>query len=203
MKYILETILVGPLEVNCYIFGCKKTYEAAIIDPGDEDRKIKKRIKELGLVPKYVINTHGHPDHTGANGKFGLPILIHKLDAPFLGKMSEEISLMVGMLSGSPAASNVLEDADKIDVGELSLEVIHTPGHSRGSISLKYEDIVFTGDTLFNQGVGRTDLPMGSWDDLINSLRKRLLVLPDETKIYPGHGPASTIGYEKLHNPFV
>lgn len=203
MDYILETIIVGPMEVNCYILGCKGTREATIIDPGVDYDKIKKRLEEIGVTAKYILNTHGHADHIGANGKFGLPVFIHRLDATFLRNPIKNLSTMFGFVVASPKADRLLEDKSKIEVGSLNLEIIHTPGHTPGSISIKCDDIVFTGDTLFCEGIGRTDLPYASEKDLFNSIREKLLVLPDMTKVYPGHGPASTIGHEKEYNPFL
>ncbi len=203
MKYILETITVGPVEVNCYILGCSRTLEAVIIDPGDEDGRIKGRLSGNNLSAKYIINTHGHADHIGANGKFDLPVMIHKSDAPFLSNPVKNLSAMLGMPISSPPASRVLEDGEKLYVGDLLLEVIHTPGHTPGSVSIRCEDMVFTGDALFNEGMGRTDFPYSSEEDLLESIREKLLVLPDSTKVYPGHGAATTIGYEKDHNPFL
>ncbi len=203
MKYILETLPVGPVAANCYLFGCANTKEAAIIDPGAEDGLIKERISALGLKPVYVINTHGHGDHIGANSKMGLPILIHAADAQCLTNPLKNMSGMLGVPISSPPASRLLEDGDKINVGNLILEVIHTPGHTPGSICLRCDEIVFTGDTLFAEGVGRTDLPGGMQYRLIKSIKERLFILPDETKVYPGHGPATTIGHEKGHNPLI
>lgn len=203
MDYILETIPVGLMEVNCYIFEDKRTCEAVIIDPGAEYDKIKKRLAEIKVSPKYIINTHGHADHIGANGEFGLPVLIHKLDAPFLKDPMKNLSNTFGLDVFSPKADRLLEDKDVINIGDLALEVIHTPGHTPGSISIKCNDLVFTGDILFCEGIGRTDFPYASEKDLFKSLRERLLVLPDSTRIYPGHGPASTIGHERKHNPFL
>lgn len=203
MKYILETIVVGPMEVNCYILGCANTLEAVIIDPGAEDDRIKESISKDSLSAKYIINTHGHADHIGANGKFGLPVMIHRSDVPFLSSPAKNLSAILGMAILSPSPTRVLEDGDKLYVGDLLLEIIHTPGHTPGSISVKCEDLVFTGDALFNEGIGRTDFPYGSGDDLLKSIREKLLVLPDSTKIYPGHGADTTIGHEKNHNPFL
>ncbi len=199
----METITVGPMEVNCYILGCAKTLEAVIIDPGAEDDRIKGRLNRDKLSARYIINTHGHADHIGANGKFGLPVMIHRSDIPFLNSPAKNLSAMLGMTISSPPADRALEDGDKLYVGDLILEVIHTPGHTPGSISVKCGDIVFTGDALFNEGIGRTDFPYGSEEDLLKSIRKKLLILPDSTKVYPGHGAATTIGYEKTHNPFL
>lgn len=203
MDYILETIHVGLIEVNCYILGDKRTREAVIIDPGADYDRIKERLERIKVLPKYVLDTHGHADHIGANGQFKLPILIHKLDALFLSDPEKNLSTMFGLDVVSPNAERLLEDKDVINIGDLALEVIHTPGHTPGSISIKCNDLVFTGDTLFCEGVGRTDLPCASEKDLSKSLRERLLVLPDSTRIYPGHGPASTIGHEREHNPFL
>jgi len=203
MKYILETVTVGPLEVNCYILGCAKTLEAVIIDPGAEGGKIKERLRKTGLSAKYIINTHGHADHIGANGEFELPVMIHKSDVSFLSNPAKNLSMMMGTAIFSPAANKVLGDGDKVYVGNLLLEVIHTPGHTPGSISIKCEDMVFTGDALFNEAVGRTDFPYGSQEDLLRSIREKLLVLPDSIKVYSGHGAATTIGYEREHNPFL
>lgn len=203
MDYILETICVGPLEVNCYILGCKRTSEAVIIDPGDDFEKIKKRLEEIGLKPKFILNTHGHADHIGANGRFGLPVMIHRADVTFLKNPVKNLSAQFGLTVSSPKSDRLLEDKEKINVGDLVLEVIHTPGHTPGSISFKCDDMVFTGDTLFCEGVGRTDFSYSSEKDLFKSIHEKLLILPDSTKVYPGHGPASTIGHEKANNPFL
>ncbi|MFA5339598.1 MAG: MBL fold metallo-hydrolase [Candidatus Omnitrophota bacterium] len=202
MKYILKVLPVGPIAANCYIFGCAETKEAVIIDPGADDKDIKQQVAELGLSPKCVINTHGHADHIGANSKMGLPVFIHASDAQCLTNPMKNVSGMIGIPVCSPPASRLLEDGDTIEVGNLVLEVLHTPGHSQGSICLWCEDAVFTGDTLFAEGVGRTDLPGGSEAALMRSIKEKLFTLPDATKVYPGHGPATTIGYEKGHNPF-
>lgn len=203
MDYILEIIPVGLMEVNCYILGDKRTREAVIIDPGADYDRIKERLERIKVLPKYVLDTHGHADHIGANGQFKLPILIHRLDALFLSDPKKNLSTMFGLDVVSPNAERTLEDKDVINIGDLALEVIHTPGHTPGSISIKCNDLVFTGDTLFCEGVGRTDFPYASEKDLSKSLRERLLVLPDSTRIYPGHGPASTIGHERERNPFL
>lgn len=203
MDYILETILVGLTQVNCYILADKRTREAVIIDPGADYDRIKERLERIKVLPKYVLDTHGHADHIGANGQFKLPILIHRLDALFLSDPEKNLSTMFGLDVVSPNAERLLEDKDVINIGDLALEVIHTPGHTPGSISIRAKNLVFTGDTLFCEGVGRTDFPYASEKDLFKSLRERLLVLPDSTRIYPGHGPDSTIGHERERNPFL
>ncbi len=196
-------LAVGPMGSNCYIVGCGSSLEAVIIDPGAEGNRIKSLLEKHSLKGKYIINTHGHGDHIGANNALGLPVLIHKLDAGFLTDPVKNLSASFFLNISSPRAARLLEDADVIEFGRLSLSVIHTPGHTPGSISLKMENAVFTGDTLFCGGVGRTDLPGGDEDKLLKSIDERLLVLDDDTIVYPGHGPDTTIGEEKRNNPFL
>ncbi len=186
---------VGMLLTNCYVVGQVETREAMVIDPGTdretEAKKILKEIESNGFKIKYIVNTHGHPDHTGGNKIFreatDAPILIHEYDAP--------------MLKG-PFADRMLHDGDSVQVEGIVLRVLHTPGHSPGSITLIGNDVVFTGDTLFTGSIGRYDLPGGSLKEIKNSLKK-LMTLPDHMKVYPGHGPTSTIGEERKTNPFL
>ncbi|MFH1045412.1 MAG: MBL fold metallo-hydrolase [Candidatus Omnitrophota bacterium] len=200
---ILEKIVVGPMQVNCYIVGCARTQEALVIDPGDEPEKIKRALKKHALKAIQVLNTHGHIDHIGQDTAFGVGIAIHRLDADFLNNPQLNLSTLVG-INFTPLKPAVLfEDGQKVAVGDITLEVVHTPGHTPGSICLYMEGICFTGDTLFAQGVGRTDFSYSSEKALLLSIRKRLMTLPDETVIYPGHGSASTIGIEKKSNPFL
>jgi len=201
---ILKTIVVGPNQTNCYILGSKAANEAVIIDPGADADLIKNALSETGLTAKYIINTHGHADHIGSNKDFKVPVLIHKADSAFLKSPYKNLSVFFGHWITSPAAKHFLEDGEKINVGDLVLEIMHTPGHTPGGISIKIETpqwgvstIIFTGDTLFKDGVGRTDFPGSSEKDLLNSIRSKLMVLDDSFVIYPGHGPASTIGKER------
>ncbi len=200
---LIEKIIVGSMEVNCYLVGKEPSKEIAIIDPGDDFSRIKKAIDRLKLIPKFIINTHGHMDHIGADDKFNLPIYIHRLDKDCLFNPEKNLSAMFGLSYSVKSQAKPLEDGDIINLGDLNLEVMHTPGHTIGSICLKVNNIVFTGDTLFLGGVGRTDFPGSSEENLFSSIKKRLLVLDDETIIYPGHGPESTIGKEKERNPFL
>lgn len=199
----IKKIVVGALETNCYIAADPESKKAAIIDPGSDGSGIRREIERHGLNVNCIINTHGHGDHISSNGKFKAPIYIHRLDVDFLRSSKLNMSASFGFSIKSPSASRILEDGDIIEIGASRLKVIHTPGHTPGSISLLGSGFVFTGDTLFMGGVGRTDFPYGSEENLAASIRKKLLVLDDKTIIYPGHGPSSTIGAEKLRNGFV
>jgi len=202
-KRMIKRIVVGALETNCYIFADLGTKEAAIIDPGSDGNGIRREIEKYGLNIKCIINTHGHGDHISSNRKFKAPIYIHRMDADFLRNAKLNMSASFGFSIKSPEASRVLEDGDVIEIGGLNLKVMHTPGHTPGSISLLGDGIVFTGDTLFMGGVGRTDFPYGSEEKLIGSIKEKLLALDDKTIVYPGHGPSSTIGKEKRTNGFI
>lgn len=190
------------MAANCYIVADPSLGDACLIDPGGEPGRIKDFLKKKGYSVKFIINTHGHGDHILGNGYFGAPVYIHKLDADFLTDPDKNLSGIFGFLFKSPKASKLLEDGDKILLGGLELEVMHTPGHTPGGISIKLDGVVFTGDTLFAGGIGRTDLAGGDEDILLSSIRKKLFALDDKVTVYPGHGPESTIGEEKKSNPF-
>ena len=202
-KLILKVVTVGQMEANCYILGSKGRNQAIIIDPGDDYPRIANSLQESGLEAKLIINTHGHIDHIGANDKFGLPIWIHRLDADYLVNPGKNLSGLLGYSYTSPPATKLLKGGDKIKLDEISLEVIHTPGHTPGGISLKADNFIFTGDTLFCGGIGRTDFPGASEDVLVKSIKEKILALPDGVIIYPGHGPSSNIGKERRENPFL
>lgn len=205
MNYKL--VVVGPLDTNCYLVYCDETLDCAVIDPGAEAERIFPLVVELELKPVIILNTHGHIDHIGANkdvkDKFNVPLCIHSLDSPLLEKIQEfELSFFLGAKE-SPPADRLLEDKDTIRFGKSSLRVVHTPGHTPGSVSFLGEGILFSGDTLFFGGVGRTDLPGGSTKDLEKSIKEKILTLPPETIVLPGHGPMTTVGEEKESNPFL
>jgi len=205
MKY--ELVVVGALETNCYLVYDEETRECAVIDPGADPEKIISTIADLELKPVIVINTHGHVDHIGANSnivqKYTVPLAMHAADTGML-QVSDyiELSLLLGARN-SPAPDRLLAEGDEVAVGRTSLRVIHTPGHTPGSIGLVHGGFLFSGDTLFCGGVGRTDLPGGSWKDLERSIRERILTLPEETVVLPGHGPHTTVEQERSSNPFL
>lgn len=203
---ILRRLIVGPLAANCYILAASKGSEAVVIDPGAEAERILRVIQDNDLKLKCIINTHGHYDHFGACDQVakatGAKILIHADDAELLGKPVENLSLIYGAYSSSASWNELLEDGQIVTVEELKLKILHTPGHTEGSISILVNGLLFTGDLLFKGSVGRTDFPNSSWSKLVESLKK-IISLPDSTKIYPGHGPETTLAQEKELNPFL
>ena len=207
MKYM--AVVVGALETNCYLAYCPETREAAIVDPGADHGRIFAAVAELELRPTMILNTHGHVDHIGANremkNKYRVPLRIHKADAPMLTHVASiELSLLLGA-EESPPADSYLKEGEPIAIGRHRLTVIHTPGHSPGSISLLADSgsFLLSGDTLFFGGIGRTDLPGGSYKEIEHSITTKLLTLPDDLLVLPGHGPHTTIGQEKESNPFL
>lgn len=205
---ILKGLEISAMAVNCYIVGCEETKEVAVIDPGGNPQAILRLLNEDGLKAVYIINTHGHIDHIGGNRGVkeatGAKILIHEADAKMLVNAVSNFSFLMGSKVTSPPADQLLKDGDVIKIGNtVELQVIHTPGHSAGGICLKTGDIIFVGDTLFQMSIGRTDFPGGSYQQLITNIKEKLLIYPDETVCYPGHGPATTIGFERENNPFL
>jgi len=203
---ILKRLVVGPFASNCCIVGSESNQEGMIIDPGDEAEAILKNVKDLGLDIKSIVLTHGHIDHIGAVKEVkeatGAEVAIHADDAQAL--QDNSVSAMFGLSYPTPLpADRLLNDGDSIDIGDLHFLVVHTPGHSPGGICLVGEGMVFSGDTLFNYGIGRYDLPGGSYNQLMNRIHTKLTVLPDNTIVYPGHGPDTTIGAERRGNPFL
>jgi hydroxyacylglutathione hydrolase len=207
----LEQIKVGFMDVFCYMVACPVTKEALLIDPGGHEEQLVDRLSQKGLELRYIVNTHGHPDHTCGNAKVkeltGAKIVMHEKDNElFTSPAGQERARQMGF-SPSPPADITVKDGDRIVVGEVSLEVIHTPGHSPGGICLLGDGNLFSGDTLFVGAVGRTDLPHSSMDQFMNSIEHRLLTLPDDTVVWPGHDygfrPSSTIGEEKQSNPWL
>ncbi|MDD5561177.1 MAG: MBL fold metallo-hydrolase [Candidatus Omnitrophica bacterium] len=204
---ILETVNVGAMQVNCYILACAEGRKAVIIDPGDQVHKIKAVLARHKLSPAMVINTHGHYDHIGGDDEFGVCVHVHKQDLTMLENAARNLSASFALPYKVKSEIKVLGDKETIVVDCLELEILHLPGHTAGGIGILMKKpqtgIVFTGDTLFFQGVGRCDLPGGSEYLLNKSIKERLFTLPDDTKVYPGHGPETTIGIEKANNPFI
>lgn len=201
---ILEGVSVGPVETNCYILASAPQSNAIIIDPGADENKIRKVLGKHRLKPAFIINTHGHFDHIGCDDKFGVPILIHRDDLKLLKDPKLNFSSFFAVSYRVENEIKILGDNETIELDGIILQVIHTPGHTPGSISLLMKGpekkILFSGDTLFCQGVGRTDLPGADESALIKSIKERLFVLDQDTVIYPGHGPASTIKEEKSNS---
>lgn len=203
----ISVIPVGPIKANCYLVYDVKTRETLVIDPGAEGARIQKEIEELELKVKHLVNTHGHSDHIGANQFLqeatGAPLYIHEADSSMLTDAQKNLSAYLGEEINGPAADRYLQDGDILEVGDLRFQVRHTPGHTPGGICLVGQGVCFSGDTLFADAVGRTDLPGGSWEGLLNSIKTKLLILADEIVVYPGHGPLTSIGHEKSANPYL
>ena len=201
---------VGHLSTNCYVVNCRETKEAVIIDPGFDDpreaEEIFSFITKGDLKLKFIVNTHGHPDHSCGNAlvkkRFQMPICVHESDAYMFGESGWNTARYFGYDCISPAADVILHGGDYVKFGEVTLRVVHSPGHSYGSVVLLGETEVFVGDVLFAGSIGRTDFPGSSEREMTLSL-KRLMRLPDYFVVYPGHGPTTTVGEEKRVNPFL
>jgi len=207
----IEQIKVGYMDVFCYIVACPVKKEALVIDPAGNEEEIVERIDKNGFILKYIVNTHGHGDHTCGNAKVkeltGAEIIMHEEDDKiFNSPEGREMTRQLGF-NISPNADIFVKDGDDITVGDVTLKVLHTPGHSPGGTCLLGEGNLFTGDTLFVGAIGRTDLPGASLSQLMNSINRKLLTLPIETVVWPGHDygdkPSSTVGIEKWSNPFL
>jgi glyoxylase-like metal-dependent hydrolase (beta-lactamase superfamily II) len=203
---ILKHLVVGALQVNCYILASEKGSDCVVIDPGGEMEKIKKALEEDELEVKYILLTHGHVDHVGAvwhlDKECGGEILMHKGDLLLLEGVEMQ-ALMYGLPpTGEPRVDRHIEEGENIEVDGICFNVIHTPGHSPGGVAYRFNNHLFVGDTLFAGSIGRTDLPGGSFEELLASVREKLFPLGDDVKVYPGHGPMTTIGEERLYNPF-
>ncbi|MCL1975451.1 MAG: MBL fold metallo-hydrolase [Firmicutes bacterium] len=200
----LQPVLHGI--TNCYILIERVNNKAVLIDPGGDAEKLIKVLTELNAQPELIINTHGHWDHIGANKplqqKYGLEIAIHEADASLLKDIGKNAAGFFRGDGDGGHATRLLREGDIIELGALEIAVLHTPGHTPGGICLKLDKLLFSGDTLFNLSIGRTDLPGGDYEALVNSL-KRLTQLEDNLLLLPGHSKSSTLGYEKVHNPYL
>ncbi len=203
---IIYAFQLGPMQANCYLLECEETLSAIVIDPGDEADVILDMIKDRELKLEFIINTHGHIDHISANNdlkkKTSAKLSIHRLDADIIVDPQKNLSSFIGKSISSLPPDRILEDGDIIESGTIKLKVIHTPGHSPGSICLLADDAIFTGDLLFAGSIGRYDFPGSSYNQIMESLKK-IMELGDNLVVYPGHGFNTTIGEEKESNPFL
>lgn len=207
-KLKVDMYMVGPVQTNCYVAVHQDTKEALIVDPGDCAKQLAERIRNSGYTPVAVLLTHGHFDHAGAAEElakeFGISIYAHEAEKETLESVKLNASWMMGR-SETYHADIYLKDEQEIDLAGFHIRVFHTPGHTVGGCCfyLPYEDVVFTGDTLFCQSVGRTDFEKGSMSDLVRSIKGKLMPLPDQTIVYPGHNEGTTIEQERMYNPYV
>lgn len=203
---ILRALVVGPIQSNCYILGCERTREAVVIDPGGDADRILITLAKDKLRCSYIINTHGHFDHSADNKRLkevtGAQLLIHRADAPMILHQSASGGMWGTHIDNSPPPDRYLVEGDIIIIGDISLKVLHTPGHSPGGISLVTDKIVFVGDTLFAGSIGRTDFSGGDYEGLLRNVREKIFTLGDDVIVYPGHGPKTTVGRERKTNPF-
>jgi glyoxylase-like metal-dependent hydrolase (beta-lactamase superfamily II) len=205
---LLRSITVGITQTNCYLVGCEASREGVVIDPGGNPKRILQAVEELGLTVRYVLNTHCHFDHMAANAEVvtatGAILALHPAELPILQDRGGASWFGV-LVKESPLPEVELEGGQVLEVGALRFQVLETPGHSPGGVTfyLEEEGVAFDGDVLFAMGVGRTDLPGGDWDTLMRSIREVLFSLPDDTVLYPGHGPQTTVGRERRMNPWL
>ena len=206
MDFSVKSFEVGPVAANCYILKDNDSNEGMVIDPGGNPEKILSAIKDMGVEVKLIALTHGHFDHIGGLDKvknaLNVPVAIHEADGEMLTDAKKNLSAFVGAPGEMEAADVLLKDGDNISFGGCSLKVIHTPGHTPGGVCFYGGGALFSGDTLFAGSVGRTDFPGSSTEDILDSIRNRLAKVSDSTKVFPGHGPASTMGIERETNPF-
>lgn len=204
---IIETLQLGPIGTNAYIVGDPATHRAAIVDPGDEARRLLAVLARLGLSADVIVATHAHFDHVGAVRPLveatGAPFLLFEDELPVLEVAADRAALFGITIPAPPAPDRLLHEDDVVSMGGGSFRVVHTPGHSPGHMCLLGDGLAFVGDVIFQGSIGRTDLPGGDYNTLIRSIATHLLVLPDNTVLYNGHGPATTVGHERRTNPFL
>lgn len=204
---IIENLEVGVFAENCYIVGCEQTKAGVVIDPGDEIPLILQKIQELQLGIEYILLTHAHLDHVkelnALKEKITAPVFMHRDDQFLLDNIPAQAAAFGLSSSGIPEIDRYIDEGDEIKFGDQIFTVLHTPGHSPGSVSYIATQVAFVGDVLFAGSIGRTDLPGGNYDILMDTIKKKILPLGDQTRVYSGHGPSTTIGHEKRTNPFL
>jgi len=203
----IETITVGAFAMNCYLLFDDESKNAVFIDPGMEADRLIRRVEDLDLNLNYIINTHAHIDHAAEAGivqkHFDVDFYLHREELPLLDALPDQAKMFGIKVGVIPSVTNYVNDGEEIRLGDYRGKVLHTPGHSPGSISIYWGSDLFVGDCLFMDSIGRTDLYKGDYNQLINSIRTKLLTLPEATKVYSGHGPSTTVGREKAQNPFL
>jgi hydroxyacylglutathione hydrolase len=206
---ILEMLTVGPFQENCYVIGDEETGVGAVVDPGDEAARIALTVEQTGLEIGHILITHAHIDHVGAVAaladEYACPVLMHAEAEPMLNQLPTQ-AMMMGLRFGKvPTIDRHIEDDEVLEIGGLRLKSLYTPGHAPGHLAfhVEGEGLVLSGDAVFAGSVGRTDLFGGDMEVLLRSINEKLLTLPDETRVYPGHGPETTIGNERSYNPFL
>ena len=203
----IVAITVGPFAMNCYLLADQDSGQAILIDPGAESERLIRKIEAEHRRLLYIVNTHGHIDHAAEAGivqkHFKVPFYIHRDEAPVLESLNRQGALFGIEVTEKPEVTSYLQDGDTLRLGSITGSVLHTPGHTPGGLALLFGRHVFAGDTLFRDSIGRTDLPGGNYEQLLRSINTKLLTLSDDTRVYPGHGPATTIGRERKHNPFL
>jgi glyoxylase-like metal-dependent hydrolase (beta-lactamase superfamily II) len=207
MIKIETSILLKEFQINTYLLWDTESLEALLIDPGAPSDRFLEHIRSLNLKVKMIVNTHGHGDHIGGNSFFAkaleCPCAIHELDAEMLVNNKKNFSELMGIPLSLAPAQHLLQDNEVIMLGDKQVKVIHTPGHTRGGICLLVDKYLISGDTLFEQSIGRTDLPGGNNATILKSIKEKLFTLDDDVLVFPGHGPVTSIGLEKTNNPFV
>lgn len=203
----MKSFTVGPLGVNCYVLQDDFSDAGLVIDPGGNAEELLQYLKQEHISLQTIVNTHGHGDHIGADDRLrqatGARLLIHAADAPMLADARANLSAYMGFTVQAAPTDAFLQDGETLQVGHMSFTVLHTPGHSPGGICLFGEGVLFSGDSLFAESIGRCDFPGASETELVAALQKKILPLPDDVKVYPGHGPGTTIGWERQHNSYL
>jgi len=204
---VIHKLTLGLFGVNNFIIHSSGSSKAILIDACEDSQSILSKISELNLELVYLINTHGHGDHIAGNAEIiretGAQLMIHPLDEPYLSDPQFNLSTFMGVVLKSPPPDRLLNEGDTVELDDIRFKVLHTPGHTPGNITLVSGGVAFVGDVIFRESIGRTDFPGSSYHQLIETIQTKIYSLPDNTILYNGHGPETTVGHEKKHNPFV